>query len=136
MSIRQALLLCTVLACLFLSPIAAQAANPHFSAIYVFGDSYCDAGNLFIADGGIFPISPPYYKGRFSNGLVWAEHVAGSWGLPLTPSLAGGTIVPAAPDDLLPRRRRRPCARACGSCSGPPPCASWLTPWEAGRTAR
>ena len=91
MSIRQALLLCTVLICLVLSPIAAQAANPHFSAIYVFGDSYCDAGNLFLADGGTIPISPPYFHGHFSNGLVWAEHVAGSWGLPLTPSLAGGT---------------------------------------------
>jgi len=87
MSIRQALLL----TCLVLSPIAAQATNPQFSAIYVFGDSYCDAGNLFLADGGAYPISPPYYFGRFSNGRVWAEHVAGAWGLPLTPSNAGGT---------------------------------------------
>jgi phospholipase/lecithinase/hemolysin len=91
MSIRQILFVSSVLICLVLSPIAAQAANPHFSAIYVFGDSYCDAGNLFLADGGTYPITPPYFKGHFSNGPVWAERVAGAWGLPLTPSLAGGT---------------------------------------------
>ncbi len=91
MSIRKTLLLVTILTCLVLSPIAAQATNPQFSAIYVFGDSYCDAGNLFLADGGTFPISPPYFHGRFSNGFVWTEHVAGAWGLPLTPSLSGGT---------------------------------------------
>jgi phospholipase/lecithinase/hemolysin len=91
MSFRRALSLCTVLLCLVLSTVAAQATNPKFSAIYVFGDSYCDVGNLFLADGGTFPISPPYFHGRFSNGLLWDEHVAGSLGLPLTPSLAGGT---------------------------------------------
>jgi phospholipase/lecithinase/hemolysin len=91
MSIRRAFLLCTVLTCLVLSPLAAHATYPTFSAMYVFGDSYCDVGNLFLADGGTFPISPPYFHGRFSNGLLWDEHVAGSLGLPLTPSLAGGT---------------------------------------------
>jgi len=91
MSIRQVLLLGTILICLVLSPLAAHATYPNFSALYVFGDSYCDVGNLFLADGGTFPISPPYFHGRFSNGLLWDEHVAGSLGLPLTPSLAGGT---------------------------------------------
>ncbi len=90
MSIRQALLLGTVLICVILSPVAAQATYPNFSALYVFGDSYCDVGNLFLADGGTYP-GPPYYNGRFSNGRLWDEHVAGSLGLKLTPSLAGGT---------------------------------------------
>jgi hypothetical protein len=55
MSIKHALLLSTVLIYLVLSPTAMQAANPHFSAIYVFGDSYCDVGNLSSATDGEFP---------------------------------------------------------------------------------
>ena len=90
MSLRQALLLCTVVTCLVLSPLAAQATNPTFSAIYVFGDSYCDVGNLFLATGGAIPAAP-YYNGRFSNGPLFVEHVASAWGLPMTPSLKGGT---------------------------------------------
>jgi phospholipase/lecithinase/hemolysin len=90
MSIRQALLVCTVLICLVLLPVAAQATNPTFSAIYVFGDSYCDVGNLFFATGGAIPPAP-YYNGRFSNGPIWVEHVASAWSLPMTPSLKGGT---------------------------------------------
>jgi phospholipase/lecithinase/hemolysin len=90
MSIRQALLVCTVVTCLVLSPIAAQATNPTFSAIYVFGDSYCDVGNLFLATGGAIPAAP-YYNGRFSNGPLWVEHIASAWSLSMTPSLKGGT---------------------------------------------
>jgi phospholipase/lecithinase/hemolysin len=90
MSIRQALFASTVVICLVLSPIAAQATNPTFSAIYVFGDSYCDVGNLFLADGGTYP-PPPYYNGRFSHGPLWVEHIASAWGLPMTPSQKGGT---------------------------------------------
>jgi phospholipase/lecithinase/hemolysin len=88
MSIRPALLVCAILICLVLSPFAAQAANPHFTAIYVFGDSYCDAGNLFAASG--IP-GAPYYMGRFSDGPVFVEHIASAWGLPMTPSNLGGT---------------------------------------------
>jgi phospholipase/lecithinase/hemolysin len=74
-----------------LAPLAAQAASPTFSNLYIFGDSYCDVGNLFIATGGADP-APPYYNGRFSNGPLWVDHVAGFLGLPaLRPSLAGGT---------------------------------------------
>jgi phospholipase/lecithinase/hemolysin len=91
MSIRRAISLCTVVLCLVLSPLAAQAANPHFSAIYVFGDSYCDVGNLFTATSHTVPPSPPYFNGRFSNGPLFVEHVASAWGLPMTPSLLGGT---------------------------------------------
>ena len=88
MSIRSKLLASLILTCLVLSPFAAQAANPHFTAIYVFGDSYCDAGNLFAAAG--VP-GAPYYMGRFSDGPVFVEHIASAWGLPMTPSNLGGT---------------------------------------------
>jgi phospholipase/lecithinase/hemolysin len=90
MSIRSTLLVCAILTCLVLSPIAAEATTPQFTAIYVFGDSYCDVGNLSFATGGEFP-GPLYYNGRFSNGPIWAEHVASAWGLPMRPSLLNGT---------------------------------------------
>jgi phospholipase/lecithinase/hemolysin len=67
----------------------ASTASP-YDAIYVFGDSYCDVGNISIATGGAIP-GPFYYNGRFSNGPIWVEHVASAWGLPMKPSLAGGT---------------------------------------------
>jgi phospholipase/lecithinase/hemolysin len=73
-----------------LAPRVMPAATSSYDAIYVFGDSYCDVGNIFLATGGAEPPAP-YYNGRFSNGPIWIEHVAGGLGLPMTPSLAGGT---------------------------------------------
>jgi phospholipase/lecithinase/hemolysin len=70
--------------------IVAHAAASSFDAIYVFGDSYSDVGNISIATGGAVP-GPLYYNGRFSNGPIWVEHIAGTYGLTLTPSLSGGT---------------------------------------------
>jgi phospholipase/lecithinase/hemolysin len=76
---------------IFATAMAAHAGTPpKFDAIYVFGDSYNDVGNLFLASGETYPPSP-YYQGRFSNGRLWVEHVAGSYGLPMTPSITGGT---------------------------------------------
>ncbi len=69
----------------------ARAALPKYSAVYVFGDSYSDVGNAFLGTGRKTPPSPPYFGGRFSNGPIWVEHIAGALGLPLTPELAGGT---------------------------------------------
>ena len=47
----------------------------HIKAIYVFGDSLSDNGNLFSVSGGAVPLSPPYFDGRFSNGPVWVEYL-------------------------------------------------------------
>ncbi|WP_028388087.1 GDSL family lysophospholipase PlaA [Legionella fairfieldensis] len=47
--------------------------------IVVFGDSLSDNGNLYEYMGGKLPQSPPYYKGRFSNGPVWVELLAASY---------------------------------------------------------
>lgn len=68
----------------------AHAATPTYDALYAFGDSYCDVGNLFTATGNTYPPAP-YYMGRFSDGPIWLDHVAGFLHLPLTPSLLGGT---------------------------------------------
>jgi phospholipase/lecithinase/hemolysin len=65
-------------------------AGPTFDAVYVFGDSYCDVGNIYTATKGTTP-PPPYYSCRFSNGPIWIEHLASAWGLPMQPSLKGGT---------------------------------------------
>lgn len=73
-----------------LTSMQASAGNISYDNIYVFGDSYCDVGNIFLATGRAEPPAP-YYNGRFSNGPIWIEHVAGSLGLPMKPSIAGGT---------------------------------------------
>ena len=74
-----------------------------FSAVYAFGDSLSDAGNLSIltaAAGATQPVSPPYYKQQyspisgnvFSNGPTWAQNLSLALNLgTLAPSLAGGT---------------------------------------------
>jgi outer membrane lipase/esterase len=69
---------------------SSRAATPNYDALYVFGDSYCDVGNLFAATGDTYP-PPPYYMGRFSDGPIWLDHVAGFLHLPLTPSSLKGT---------------------------------------------
>ena len=71
--------------------IPAHAAVPSYSAIYVFGDSYCDVGNDYVESKGAVPPSPPYYNGRFSNGPLWIEHIAGALRLPMQPAVLGGT---------------------------------------------
>ncbi len=41
--------------------------------LVVFGDSLSDNGNLYEYMKHELPMSPPYYKGRFTNGPVWVE---------------------------------------------------------------
>lgn len=72
-------------------------AFPAHAALYVFGDSLSDAGNVWDASkntAGLLPdpVVPPYYQGRMSNGRNWADHVADDLGLgPLSASRVGGT---------------------------------------------
>ncbi|BAC89831.1 gll1890 [Gloeobacter violaceus PCC 7421] len=58
--------------------------------VYVFGDSLVDTGNVFNANGGVFPPSPPYFSGRFSNGPLWIENVLAPLGINLVPSTTAG----------------------------------------------
>ena len=70
-------------------PALSQASS--FDAIYAFGDSLSDVGNIFTASGGVAPAAP-YANGQFSNGPVWVQDLAAGLGLaPLKPSLLGGT---------------------------------------------
>ncbi len=71
---------------------AAPEQAEAFNQMVVFGDSLSDTGNVFAASGGFFPPSPPYDGGRFANGPVWVEYLAGQLGLP-APTARG--IMPA-----------------------------------------
>jgi outer membrane lipase/esterase len=62
---------------LILLSVAASAAPIRATSFWALGDSLSDPGNLFAATGQ--PPSP-YFEGRFSNGPVWAEHVAADFG--------------------------------------------------------
>lgn len=76
----------------------AHAAT--YTALYSFGDSLSDVGNVYAASklaaeaGQIpspYPISPPYYQGRFSNGPNWVDDLSAKLGLgPVTASADGG----------------------------------------------
>ena len=63
------------------------------TGIVAFGDSLSDVGNVYAATGDIYPASPPYFDGRFSNGPIWLERLASRLGLPQpVGSYHGGTI--------------------------------------------
>ena len=50
-----------------------------FESLVVFGDSLSDTGNLYAMTG--LPPSPPNADGRFSDGAVWVEYLAGYLGI-------------------------------------------------------
>ena len=67
----------------------AAAASPAgqstpFSDVVSLGDSLSDTGNFHEATGGAYPPAP-YYDGRFCNGPVWNEYLAGKLGMELDP---------------------------------------------------
>jgi phospholipase/lecithinase/hemolysin len=82
--------------------MSQSAALPGYSAIYAFGDSLSDAGNLYLSTstaGASFPVSPPYFKEQygsvsaavFSNGPTWVQDLSIALGLgTLAPSLDAG----------------------------------------------
>ena len=71
--------------------VLSSAPSFAYSALYVFGDSLSDAGNVYDISGGRVPPFP-YVGGHFSNGPTWAEDLSGKLGLgTLKPSTQGGT---------------------------------------------
>jgi hypothetical protein len=76
----------------FVSPHPVVIPSGGSSAVYAFGDSLSDAGNISLATLGNLPVGGIYSGGRFSNGNVWVQDLAQNLGLPaVKPSLAGGT---------------------------------------------
>lgn len=70
-----------------LAPTLALAGP--ITNVYVFGDSLSDGGNAYLRTSGLFPPAP--HAQRFTNGPTAVERLAANLGVPLTPSLAGGT---------------------------------------------
>lgn len=101
-----------LVACSSLLSTAAHAGP--YSDLVIFGDSLSDTGNVFLVTGGLLPSQSagPYDGGRYSNGPLWVETLAGGLGLPTaaSPFLVGGsnyafagakTGVGLTPPDLL-----------------------------------
>jgi thermolabile hemolysin len=74
--------------CLSFGLIAASQSFG-FTDLFVFGDSLSDTGNVFASTAGLQPAAP-YFNGRYSNGPVWVETLAGGLGISATNSLGGG----------------------------------------------
>lgn len=73
-----------------LAPLCPAATV--ITALYVFGDSLSDSGNVSMFSGGANP-GADYFAGRYSNGPVWVEQLATDYlhiAAP-APMLAGGT---------------------------------------------
>ncbi len=66
---------------LMLVLMCSLTAHAQIDALYVFGDSLSDNGNLYKLKDAKTPLSPPYYDGRFSNGPVWVEDLVPLIGL-------------------------------------------------------
>ncbi len=56
---------------------------PSIGNLLVFGDSLSDMGNGKDSVLNV-PDVPPYWQGRFSNGMVWIEYVSQAYGLTTT----------------------------------------------------
>ena len=79
---RQCLLVLILLLC-SLSSLAVTRIHPN--TLIVFGDGNVDNGLTYATYH--FPISPPYWHGRFSNGPVYVEYLAHSFGLIMDPKI-------------------------------------------------
>ena len=96
-------LLATLSAFLFSGVVAATPLHN----MVVFGDSLSDNGNLYEFMKHQLPQSPPYFKGRFSNGPVWIEYLIASY-FPADPSshlfdyaIGGAGVLEEEGDDVL-----------------------------------
>jgi outer membrane lipase/esterase len=78
-----------LLAASVLAGSVAGASAATFTGITIFGDSLSDTGNILAATGGTLPTAP-YFAGRFSDGAVWTDYLAGGLGFAATASLMGG----------------------------------------------
>ncbi|KAJ3329107.1 hypothetical protein HDU76_008652 [Blyttiomyces sp. JEL0837] len=70
-----------------------NSARAQFSNIVAFGDSFSDNGSgTYALTFGLIPPSPPYFQGRFSNNIVWVEHLSNIYQCPLTCFAYGGSM--------------------------------------------
>lgn len=87
MHTRRFAILSAFTAIMLLSFATLTANAESFSAVFVYGDSLSDNGNLY----AVSDVPPaPYYNGRFSNGPVAVEQLAAQLGSPLVDFAWGG----------------------------------------------
>jgi phospholipase/lecithinase/hemolysin len=92
---RRAGLATTLAAAIMLLVGAGPAAAGPFAALYSFGDSLTDRGNLYDLTSSVspVPVSPTYANGQFSNGPTWIEPLSQGLGLGATAaSRLGGQV--------------------------------------------
>jgi thermolabile hemolysin len=46
-----------------------------FKNVVLFGDSYTDTGNVYQMSRWKWPLSPPYFRGRYCNGPNWVDQL-------------------------------------------------------------
>lgn len=68
-----------VLSTLFALIFSSLSFATTLNNLVVFGDSLSDTGNFYEYMNKQLPQSPPYYKGHFCNGPVWAEYLLDSY---------------------------------------------------------
>jgi thermolabile hemolysin len=84
-----------------LFPVGAIAAT--FSQIVVYGDSLSDVGKAATATGGaVPPYSPLFGGGRFSNGPIWIEYLAASFGISANNNFAVGGATSGTENTIQP----------------------------------
>ncbi|WP_392408020.1 SGNH/GDSL hydrolase family protein [Chlorogloeopsis fritschii PCC 9212] len=76
-----ALTFITLIMVVFASHTQGLNYSNKMDELYVFGDSLSDIGNGFKNAEKIYPPSPPYFRGRYSNGPVWVEYLSSNLGL-------------------------------------------------------
>jgi len=77
-----------------LATASVPAGASVYPAMYNFGDSLSDVGNVYVATGGAYPV-PQYTdgitSGRFTNGKNWVDDLSADLGLgSVLPSILGG----------------------------------------------
>lgn len=99
----RATALTSAVVCGWLMAAPAASANAPYSAVYAFGDSLTDTGNLFGATSVAYgpsnalPQSTDYWQGRFSNGPVAVEVLASALQVPLFNFAFGGATSGTGP---------------------------------------
>lgn len=84
---------------LFLLLMTVNVHAGNINRLIFFGDSLSDDGNLYKITLHLIPKSPPYYKGRFTNGETWAEYVGKHYRHYKIYALGGATAVSLKPLD-------------------------------------
>jgi phospholipase/lecithinase/hemolysin len=83
-TVHKLLLIVATVVSLVVVPSGSEAQRARYDAMYVFGDSLLDTGNVWLATkaAGLNPAIPPsesphrtYFRGRFSNGPVAVEYL-------------------------------------------------------------